>query len=58
MGNTALAEQCREHSRATILSLANSLAAEAPLRTTFLSAPNVANILGDAGITMRRAGGI
>jgi hypothetical protein len=47
----------RARSRATILRLANSLAADEPLRTTFLSAPAVANILGDAKTTVRHAGG-
>jgi hypothetical protein len=45
-GNSVM-EQHRARSRATILRLANSLAAEEPLRTTFLSAPAVAKILGD-----------
>jgi len=57
-GNRGAVEQHRERSRATIRRLANSLAAEEPLRTTFLSAPAVANILGEARTTMRRAGSI
>ena len=56
-GNRVAVEQHRARSRATILRLANSLAAEEPLRTTFLSAPAVANILEDARTTMRRADG-
>ena len=55
-GNRVAVKQHRARSRATILRLANSLAAEEPLRTTFLSAPAIANILGDARTTMRRAG--
>jgi hypothetical protein len=56
-GNRVAVERHCAHSRATILRLANSLAAEEPLRTTFLSAPAVAHILGDARTTMRRADG-
>jgi len=55
-GNSVAAAHHRAHSRATILSLANSLAPEEPLRTTFLSAPAVTEILGDAGTSMRRVG--
>jgi hypothetical protein len=46
-GNRDLAERHRELSRATIMKLANSLPAEEPLRTTFLSAPMIRKILGD-----------
>ena len=56
-GNNVAVAHHHARSRATILTLANSLAAEEPLRTTFLSAPAVARILGDAGTTMSRAGG-
>jgi hypothetical protein len=41
----------RELSRATILKLANSLAAEELLRQIFLSAPMVRNIIGDGETT-------
>jgi tetratricopeptide (TPR) repeat protein len=54
-GNRVAVARHRARSRATILRLANSLAAEEPLRTTFLAAPAVAPILGDARTTMRRA---
>jgi hypothetical protein len=42
------AEHHRELSRATILKLADSLAAEEPCRKTFLSAPSVRRVLGNA----------
>ncbi len=44
--NHDLARHHRELSRATILQLANSLAAEDPLRTKFLSAPAIRKVLG------------
>jgi hypothetical protein len=44
--NHDLAQHHRELSRATILKLANSLAAEDPLRTKFLSAPAIRKALG------------
>ena len=47
-GDEALAAHNRELSRATILKLANSLPAEEPLRNTFLSAPSVSKVLGNA----------
>jgi len=50
------AEHQRELSRTTILKLANSLAAEEPLRKTFLSAPAVQQIIGaDIGLRVKRA---
>jgi hypothetical protein len=55
-GNRDAGEQHRVHSRATIHRLANSLAAEEPLRTTFLSAPAIAHILGDARTTISAKG--
>ena len=45
------AEHYRELSRATILKLADSLAADEPLRKTFLSAPSIRKVLGNAEIT-------
>ncbi len=45
-GDSELAKDQRELSRATILKLAHSLPAEEPLRRTFLSAPSVCRILG------------
>jgi hypothetical protein len=47
-GDEELAAHNRELSRATILKLANSLPAEEPLRNTFLSAPSVSKVLGNA----------
>lgn len=47
MQNSGQADQHRELSRATILKLADSLAAEEPLRNTFLSAPSVLKVLGN-----------
>lgn len=44
----------RELSRATVLKLANSLAAEDPLRQTFLSAPEPRNILAESAIPPQR----
>jgi hypothetical protein len=44
-GSNGLAEHHQELSRATILKLANSLAAEDPLRKTFLSAPAIRKVL-------------
>jgi hypothetical protein len=46
--NNGMAAHHRALSRATILQLAQSLPADAPLRNTFLSAPAVAKVLGDA----------
>jgi DNA-binding winged helix-turn-helix (wHTH) protein len=46
MAKRELAEGHRKRSRASILKLANSLAADQPLRQTFLSSPAIANILG------------
>jgi tetratricopeptide (TPR) repeat protein len=43
--NSDAAEHHRELSRATILKLADSLPAEEPLRSTFLSAPSVRKVL-------------
>lgn len=45
MGNSGLAEYHRQLSRATILKLSDSLAAERPLRKTFLSAAPVRRVL-------------
>jgi len=45
--NSESAEHHRELCRATILKLTDSLAAEEPLRRTFLSAPSVSRVLGD-----------
>lgn len=47
-GNNDLVEHHRELSRTTIMRLANSLGPEEPLRTTFLSAPSVRKVLGNA----------
>jgi tetratricopeptide (TPR) repeat protein len=47
MGNQDLAERHRELSCTTIMKLANSLAADEPLRETFLSAPIIRSILGN-----------
>jgi tetratricopeptide (TPR) repeat protein len=49
--NSESAEHHRELSRATILKLTDSLAAEEPLRRTFLSAPSVRMVLGNAETT-------
>jgi tetratricopeptide (TPR) repeat protein len=46
-GNRGLAERHRDLSRATILTLADSLAAEEHLRKTFLAAPAVSSVLRD-----------
>jgi tetratricopeptide (TPR) repeat protein len=46
--NSEAAEHHRQLSRATILKLADSLAAEEPLRQTFLSAPSVRKVIGNA----------
>ena len=51
MQNSEDADHHRELSRATILKLADSLAAEEPLRKTFLSAPSVRKVLGHAETT-------
>lgn len=51
--NPALSEHHRELSRATILKIAASMAPEEPLRKTFLSAPRVREVLGDAERTMK-----
>ncbi len=47
-GPSDMADQHRALSRTTILQLANSLPAEAPLRHTFLAAPAVVHVLGEA----------
>lgn len=47
-GNSGMATHHRDLSRTTILQLAHSLPADEPLRHTFLSAPSVAKVLGDA----------
>ena len=47
-GNSGVADHHRDLSRATILRLAQSLPEAEPLRCTFLSAPAVAKVLGDA----------
>jgi tetratricopeptide (TPR) repeat protein len=52
-GDNDLVEHHREISRATIMKLANSLGPEGPLRTTFLSAPSVGKVLGNAETTTR-----
>jgi DNA-binding winged helix-turn-helix (wHTH) protein/tetratricopeptide (TPR) repeat protein len=52
-GNTHLAKQNRELSRATILKLADSLAADEALRTTFVSSALVGNVLDDSGTIIR-----
>ena len=44
-GDTAVAESHCELGRATVMSLANSLEPEDPLRMTFLSAPAVHRVL-------------
>jgi hypothetical protein len=46
--NSGVAVHHRDLSRATILQLAQSLPADEPLGHTFLSAPAVAKVLGDA----------
>ena len=56
-GTSALADHHRALSRSTIVQLATSLGAEEPLRTTFLAAPAVCTVLGDAGPIMVNAGG-
>jgi hypothetical protein len=50
-GNRESADHHRQLSRASILKLSNSLPVEEPLRKTFLSAPPVAKILGNAPVT-------
>ena len=47
-GKSGEADHHRALSRTTILQLAQSLPAAEPLRHTFLSAPAVAKVLGDA----------
>jgi hypothetical protein len=47
-GKSGEADHHRALSRTTILQLAQSLPAAAPLRHTFLSAPAVMKVLGDA----------
>ena len=47
-GTHDLAAQHRRHGRAIIMKLANSLAPEDPLRTTFLAAPSVSRIVDHA----------
>jgi hypothetical protein len=49
--NSEAAEYHRELSCPTILKLADSLAAEEPLRKTFLSAPSVRKVLGNSETT-------
>ena len=51
--NSGMAAHHRALSRATILQLAQSLPADEPLRHTFLSAPAVAKVLGDAACISR-----
>jgi hypothetical protein len=48
MGDQTAMEHHRIRSRTTILHLANSMPADEPLRATFLSAPVVRKVLGDA----------
>jgi DNA-binding winged helix-turn-helix (wHTH) protein len=48
LGRSDVAAQHRTLSRATILHLAQSLPAEAPLRDTFLASPAVVKVLGEA----------
>ena len=57
LGNQDLANNHRELSRDTIMRLANSLPTEDPLRHTFLSAPMIRKILGDAETPWLRAKG-
>lgn len=57
LGNKDLANNHRELSRDTIMRLANSLPTEDPLRHTFLSAPMIRKILGDAETPWLRAKG-
>jgi hypothetical protein len=52
-GDNSRVDYHRELSRATIMKLANSLGPEEPLRTTFLSAPSVRKVLGNAEATIR-----
>ena len=47
-GHSDVAAHHRALSRATILHLAQSLPADAPLRHTFLAAPAVVKVIGDA----------
>jgi len=51
-GNTDLAEQQGKLGRATIMKLANSLAAEDPLRTTFLSSKAVRGVLEGQSVSL------
>src|SRR5271157_237916 len=55
LGDRDLAERHRALSRDTIMKLANSLAAQEPLRGTFLSALRVRKVLGDSKIAVPRA---
>jgi hypothetical protein len=57
MGNASVRAHHRSLSRSTILQLAQSLGAEEPLRTTFLSAPSVRTALGDTGPLLVSAAG-
>jgi len=54
-GDRDLAERHRALSRETIMTLANSLPAEEPLRQIFLSAPMIRKILGDGETPRSRA---
>ena len=56
-GNTDLVEQHRELSRSTIRKLADSLTNEEALRQIFLSAPDIAEILGSTAAADRGADG-
>jgi hypothetical protein len=56
-GSNTEREHHRALSRTTIFQLAHSLPAAEPLRTTFLSAPAVRTVLGDAGPIMVSAAG-
>jgi DNA-binding winged helix-turn-helix (wHTH) protein len=53
MGHSDVADHHRALSRTTILQLANSLPADEPLRSTFLAAPAVVEVLGEAERTGR-----
>jgi DNA-binding winged helix-turn-helix (wHTH) protein len=54
LGDAGLVDKHHESSCATILKLSHSLAAEEPLRQTFLSAGPVAEILGHPCVSRRR----
>lgn len=53
LGNGGLAKRYRELSCITIRKLADSLAADDPLRETFLSAPPVARVVGNMAAQLR-----